>query len=98
MHRGGSKPGERRGGRQAGTPNKATADLQAKLSALGCDPLEGLARIAMNPRTPVGIQVRCLAELAQYVLPKRKAIEHTGEDGNALTIHVTGIRPTPENT
>ena len=29
MPRGGSKPGERRGGRRKGTPNKATAGLKA---------------------------------------------------------------------
>lgn len=29
MAGGGSKPGERRGGRQKGTPNKATADVKA---------------------------------------------------------------------
>jgi hypothetical protein len=32
MPRGGSKPGERRGGRKKGTPNKLTAKLQAPLA------------------------------------------------------------------
>ena len=32
MPRGGSKPGERRGGRKKGTPNKLTAQLQAPLA------------------------------------------------------------------
>jgi hypothetical protein len=40
MARGGSKPGERRGGRQKGTPNKATAALQAEVAASGITPLE----------------------------------------------------------
>ncbi len=80
MDRGGSKPGERRGGRKAGTPNKATADLQAKLDGLGCDPIEGMARIAMNRRTPLAVRARLLAELAQYVYPKRRAIDHSSSD------------------
>jgi hypothetical protein len=42
----GSKPGERRGGRQAGTPNKVTQDLVARLEELRCDPLELSAKIA----------------------------------------------------
>ena len=31
----GSKPGERRGGRQKGTPNKATADIKAAFQSHG---------------------------------------------------------------
>jgi hypothetical protein len=31
MPRGGAKPGERRGGRKAGTPNKFTADLKTMI-------------------------------------------------------------------
>jgi hypothetical protein len=83
--------GRKTGGRVAGTPNKATADLPEKLAAIGCDPVEGLARIAGNPRTPVAVRARCFAELAQYVYPKRKALEHTGADGNALKIEVTRV-------
>lgn len=83
--------GRKTGGRVAGTPNKATTDIQAKLAAIGCDPIEGLARIAIDSGTAVAIRARCYAELSQYVAPKRKAIEHTGEGGNALHIRVTGI-------
>lgn len=42
----GAKPGERRGGRSKGTPNKATATVQDTLSRLGVDPFEGMALIA----------------------------------------------------
>jgi len=34
MPRGGSKPGERRGGRKKGTPNRRTAERQAILAAI----------------------------------------------------------------
>jgi len=37
---GGSNPGERRGGRQKGTPNKASAARQAEVAASGVTPLE----------------------------------------------------------
>jgi hypothetical protein len=40
MAGGGSKPGERRGGRQKGTPNKASAARQAEVAASGVTPLE----------------------------------------------------------
>lgn len=34
MPKGGSKPGERRGGRQKGTPNKTTASVKAALQSV----------------------------------------------------------------
>ena len=43
----GSKPGERRGGRQKGTPNKRTVEVQQRLTELDCDPIQGMALIAM---------------------------------------------------
>lgn len=119
---GGSKPGERRGGRAEGTPNKATASIEEKLARLGCDPLEGMARIALND-LPCGVcrgkgktkymrdgkisvricescygtlyeacapelRGKMLAELAQYVAPKRKAIEHSGPGGGPIETRV----------
>jgi len=62
------------GGRERGTPNKRTLDLAQKLEALGCDPIAGLAGIAMAAETAPELKVRCYAELAQYVYAKRKAI------------------------
>ena len=50
----GSRPGERRGGRQKGTPNKKTAAIAERLERLGCDPIEGMAKIALG-------DVPCLA-------------------------------------
>ena len=44
----GSKPGERRGGRQKGTPNKATADIKAAAQAHGPRMIELLAEIAQH--------------------------------------------------
>jgi len=84
MPRGGAKPGERRGGRQRGTPNKRTAAVTETLEALGCDPIEGMARIAMDETAELGIRAQMYKELAQYVAPKRKAIEVTGEDGGPI--------------
>jgi hypothetical protein len=83
--------GRKTGGRTAGTPNKATADLLAKLGALGCDPIEGMARIALNTRAPLGVRARMFAELAQYIYPKRKAVEDAGEDGKELKIEVVYV-------
>lgn len=80
----GSKPGERRGGRAPGTPNKITLDVAAKLAAIKCDPLMGMAQIAMDKKNPLDIRSRMYAELAQYVAPKRKATEHSVGHGAAV--------------
>lgn len=91
------------GGRKAGTPNKATRDVQQKLEALGCDPFDLLAKIVMGDwkglgyeeenfvvaftadgnaieKERISLQDRkdAAKELAQYIAPKRKALEHSG--------------------
>jgi hypothetical protein len=61
--------------------NKRTRDVVDKLAALGCDPIAGMARIAMNKKNPVALRARMFAELARYVAPKRKAVEHSADGG-----------------
>src|SRR5919109_1554618 len=75
----GAKPGERRGGRQKGTPNKRTLVVTERLEALGCDPIEGMARIAMDENTELSLRAQMYKELAQYAAPK-KTIEVSGEE------------------
>lgn len=127
----GSKPGERRGGRQRGTPNKRTlkqVDVQQRLDDLGFDPIESMVLIAMQhvgcptcggagrakfsagiagpyPDPDNGEEMTCrtclgsgyepmapelrgkmCAELAQYIAPKRKATEISGEGGGPLLV------------
>lgn len=50
----GSKPGERRGGREAGTPNRITLTIAEKLQELGCDPIEFQAIVVSN-KLPCGV-------------------------------------------
>ena len=45
------------------------------LAAVGLDPLEAMATLALAPDTPLELRVRLLAELAGYVYPKRKAVD-----------------------
>ena len=75
------------GDRVSGTPNKKTHDWPRKLENLGCDPIEGLARIAEDPATRPELKIRCYAELAQYVHPKRKAMDlGSGKDGEPVKV------------
>lgn len=84
----GAKPGERRGGRAKGTKNRATLDVEAKLKRLGCDPISGMAAIAMADNTALDLKARMYSELAQYIAPKRKATEITGPGGGDLTVRI----------
>ncbi len=79
-------PRPKTGGRKKGTPNKANQDIQAKLLELGCDPIEGMAIIAGRSMEEGELQLagQMYKELAQYVAPKRKALEVTGKDGGPM--------------
>ena len=94
----GSEPGERRGGRQKGTPNRRTFDVMEKLAALGCDPVEGMARIAMDETNPADLRGRMFAELAAYVAPKRKAVDHSVSADQQITVQIVRLcdDPAPE--
>jgi hypothetical protein len=72
------------GGSRKGRPNRINVDVAAKLAALKCDPLSGMAKIAMNIKNPLEIRAKMYAELAQYVAPKRKATEHSVAEGAAV--------------
>ena len=65
------------GGRKPGTRNKITSDIAHTLAQMGCDPIVGMARIAMNKKNDVAIRLRAYAEVAQYQYAKRRAIEIT---------------------
>lgn len=84
--------GRKTGGRQKGTPNKLSLTVATRLEELGCDPIEGMARIAMDSKSPDDLRGRMCAELANYVYPKRKAIEHSGKGGTELFPDLTRMR------
>jgi hypothetical protein len=52
MSGGGSRPGERRGGRKAGTPNKVTAELAGLARVHTAEALATLVRIANDRDAP----------------------------------------------
>lgn len=89
-------------GRKKGVPAKRTSVVLApaarslaplvatRLAELNCDPIEKMVRMALNSRTEPAIRARLYIELAQYVYPKRRAIEHSGViGGTTIDINVT---------
>ncbi len=47
-----------------------------------------MGQIAMDERIEVSIRVQVLKELCQYVAPKRKAVEVTGDKGGPLVLEI----------
>jgi hypothetical protein len=75
---------KRRGGRKIGTPNRRTAEGAERLAELGCEPIEGMARLSIDQTKSPELRGRMFSELAEFVAPKRKAVEHTGADGGPI--------------
>lgn len=73
-------------GRKAGTPNRRTREVQEMLDSLNCNPIEGMVRIAEDESVELSLRARMYTELAQYVAPKRKAIEHSGPDDKPIPL------------
>lgn len=83
--------GRKTGGRKKGTPNKDKDELLKLIEESGCDhPLQGLGRIAYLAFRDgdYALAKDCYKELAQYVAPKRKAIEHSGQVENTQPLVV----------
>lgn len=82
-------------GRVAGTPNKKTQTLIEKCELKGLDIWEAMIELAEAAQ---GIdRFKMLSEMAQYVFPKRKAIEHSGETKQRQVLEIkkhdgSGIR------
>ena len=98
MPRGGSKPGERRGGRKKGTPNKKTAEMQAEIAATGETPLQYMLRILRDESVEPARRDAMAKAAAPYVHPQLSAVKHGG-DGTAVKNEYTVIswRKAPES-
>jgi hypothetical protein len=51
-----------------------------------CDPILGMAAIATDEKQDIALRAAMFKELAQYVAPKREAVEISGPDGGQLTL------------
>lgn len=72
------KPGTpKTGGRQKGTPNKPKQALLETIQAKYPDyhPVIAMAEIANDPNKPDDMRFMAHKEIAQYIEPKRKAVE-----------------------
>lgn len=88
MKRGEKVPGS---GRAAGVPNRATQTLMEKCETKGLDIFEAMIEIAMLT-TDKPKKFSMLKDLAEYIYPKRKALEVTGEMNLELSRQVDEIK------
>ena len=69
---------EKTGGRTKGGVNKKTADLIEAIKAKfpNYNPVVAMAEIGNDAKNPIEIRLSAHKEVAQYMFPKRKAVEH----------------------
>lgn len=93
MARGGSREGA---GRPAGSPNTHTSSFRVALrqycEQLGVDPHHTMVEMLADPAIDATLKLNAAKELAQYMEPKLKSVEHSG----AVDHHVEVIQVTLE--
>ena len=79
------------GGRQEGAPNKRTKELTALLEEKfpGYNPIVAMATIANDEEVDLELRSKMHKEVSQYIAPKRKAIEHSGNTG--IMVHLKDL-------
>lgn len=85
MPRGGKRPGA---GRPNGAKARKTICVQSKLEKLGCDPFEGMFEVAQQAKLDGDnkLYFDVMRELAKYVSPTLKAVEHSGDPEAPLVL------------
>ena len=88
------------GGRTAGTKNKVSELVRARLEELECDPIEQLVIIAKQAQANDDLHLAATVykDLAAYVAPKMKAIEvESGSSNQQVTEVIFTRAERPQN-
>lgn len=80
----GSKPGERRGGRTKGTPNKKNAAQVAAIEAAGITPLAYMLSVMRDAGNPKDMRLDAANKAAPFVHAKLSAVEVSGDEDNPI--------------
>lgn len=89
----GALPGQRRGGRTKGIPNKASAAKAAEVAASGLTPLDYMLSVMRDTKADVARRDDMAKASAPYVHPKLAAVEHTGADGGPMAMTFAWLTP-----
>lgn len=80
----GALPGQRRGGRTKGIPNKASAAKAAEVAASGLTPLDYMLSVMRDELADKDRRDDMAKAAAPYVHNRLAAIEHSGPDGGPM--------------
>ena len=84
------------GGRQRGTPNKATADVKAVAGSYTTAALETLAEIMQDGTAPHSARVAAANALLDRAVGKpRQELEHAGSEKEAVTVIIREVMKPP---
>jgi hypothetical protein len=84
--------GNKTGGRQKGTKNKASVKRAEEIAETGETPLEYMIRVMRSSDADYDRRDKMAAAAAPYVHPKLANIEHTGKDqGPIETLNLSEI-------
>ena len=84
----GSAPGERRGGRQKGTPNKATAAREAEVEASGLSPLAYMLSILRDEEASTESRRWAATSAAPFVHPRLAQQRFEGPGGTNIVVEL----------
>lgn len=75
----------RTGGRKKGI-QPIRAKVEQLCNEMGYDPFEAQIVLAKSPKTGAQLKQRIASDLAQYVRPRLKSVEHSGPGGSAIPL------------
>lgn len=84
----GSKPGERRGGRIKGVPNKRTAAKAAEIEASGLTPLDFMLNVMRDENHEMGLRFDAAKAAAPYVHARLSSIDAKVDLEGKLVIQI----------
>ena len=97
VSRRGSAPGERRGGRVKGTPNKATASIRDIARQYTAEAVDALVGVLTAPEEPAAARVAAAKEILDRGYGKASTVISGDEDGGAVkvahVIRLVGVQP-----
>ena len=77
--------GKKTGGRQAGTPNKITAEIKEFAQKYGREAIEVAAKIMRSDTAPEAARMSAVNTILDRAYGKApQALEHTGKDGGPI--------------
>jgi hypothetical protein len=79
------------GGRQKGTPNKASIAKEAAIAASGLTPLDFLLSVLRDDLNELAVRIDAAKSAAPYCHPKRVPVDGGGKDSGLVVNVYTGV-------